>query len=119
MHRKRTSTTIAKILHKRRVFEESNPRYLIEKSIQDLHKLERYYVDVAYRNRLRSANYLSSEYFELENILKREEKVKERLNLPQNSLIRHEKVRCSKYCKHNTPPHQYYYAYIWDSSSKN
>src|SRR6476646_9346758 len=38
--------------------------------------------------------------------------IKEKLNLPQNSLIRYEKVRCSKYCKHNIPPHQYYYAYI-------
>ena len=118
MHRKGTNTRIINILHRRRELEESNPRYRIEKAIQDLHKLEKYYVDVDYRNSLRSADYPSSEYFELENIYEKEARVKERLNLPQNSMIRYEKVRCSKHCKHNTPPHQYYYAYIWDLSSK-
>ena len=118
MHRMNANTRIARILYKSRKLEESNPRYRIEKVIQDLHKLEKYYVDTEYRNSLVSADFPSSEYFELENIYKQEEKVKEKLNLPQNSLIRYEKVRCSKYCKHNTPPHQYFYAYIWDSSSK-
>lgn len=118
MHAKDTNTRIAKLLYKRRELEETNPRYRIEKAIHDLHKLEKYYVDVEYRNSLKSAEYPSSECFELENIYKQEEKVQERLSLPQNSLIRYEKIRCSKYCKHNTPPHQYYYAYIWDSSSK-
>ncbi len=41
MHKKNTNTTIARMLRKRREFEESNPRYQIEKSIQDLHNLER------------------------------------------------------------------------------
>ena len=91
----------------------------MEKAIQDLHNLEKYYVDVEYGNSLESAEYPSLEYFELENIYRLEEKVKETLNLPQNSLIRYEKVRCSKQCKHNTPPHQYYYAYMWDSSSRD
>ena len=118
MYGKSTNARIARILYNRREFEESNPRYRIEKAIQDLHNLERYYVDAEYRNSLISAKYPSSEYCELENICKQEAKVKERLNLPQNSLIRYEKVRCSKHCKHNTPPHQYYYAYIWDLSSK-
>ncbi len=45
-----------------------------------------------------------------------EEKVKEKLNLPQNCTIRCEKVKCGKDCKHNT--HKYYYAYIWDCNSK-
>lgn len=97
---------------------ERNSRYLIEKSIQDLHNLEKYYVDAEYRNSLVSAQYPSLEYFELENIFKQEQKVKEKLNLPQKSLIKYEKVRCSKHCRHNNPAHQYYYAYIWDSSSK-
>ena len=118
MHRMNANTRIARILHKSRKLEESNPRYRIEKAIQDLHNLEKYYIDTEYRNSLRSADYLSSEYFELENIYKQGEKVKKKLNLPQNSLIRYEKVRCSKYCRHNTPPHQYFYAYIWDSNSK-
>lgn len=112
MHR---NSRIANLL-KRKEFEESNPRYRLEKSIQDLHNLEKYYVDVEYRNCLVSADYPSSEYYELQNIYKQEAKVKERLNLPQNSLIKYERVRCSKHCKHNN--HQYYYAYIWDSSSK-
>jgi hypothetical protein len=117
MQRKSTNTRIVKILQKRREFEESNPRHLIEKSIQDLHNLERYYADAEYRNSLKSEEYPSLEYFELENIFKQEEKVKEELNLPQNSLIKYEKMKCSKHCNHNTP-HQYYYAYIWDSNSK-
>jgi hypothetical protein len=49
-----------------------------------------------------SADIPSSEYFELANIYKQEGKVKEKLNLLQNGLIRYEKARCSKYCKHNT-----------------
>ena len=118
MYRKNTNTRIAKILHKRREFEELNPRYRIEKAIEHLHKLEKYCIDIEYRDSLKSADYLSSEYFELENIHKQEEKVKEKLNLPQNSLIRYEKVRCSKLCKHDTPPHRYFYAYIWNSGSK-
>jgi hypothetical protein len=93
MHKKSTNTRMARMLHERRDHVE-------------------------YRNSLASASYPSSEYFELENIYKQEEKVKQRLNLPQNSLIRYDKVKCSKHCKHNNPPHQYYYAYIWDSCSK-
>lgn len=118
MYRMNANTRIARILHKERELEESNPRYRIEKTIQDLHKLEKYCIDKEYRDSLRSADYLSSEYFVLANIHKQEEKIKEKLNLPQNSLIRYERVRCSKLCKHNTPPHRYFYAYIWDSSSK-
>jgi hypothetical protein len=83
MHKKITNTTIARMLDKRREFEESTSRYRIEKAIQDLHNLEKYYVDVEYRNSLASANYPSSEYYELENIYEQDEKVKARLNLPQ------------------------------------
>jgi hypothetical protein len=118
MFGKNNNTRIAKILRKRREVEELNPRYRIENAIQDLHNLEKYYVNTDYRNNLVSADYPSSEYFEREKIYKQEEKVKEKLNLPQNSLIRYERVRCSKHCEHHNPPHQYYYAYIWNSSSK-
>jgi hypothetical protein len=118
MFGKSNNTRIAKILRKRREVEELNPRYRIEKAVQDLHNLERYYVDAEYRNSLLLADFPSPGYFELASIHKEEEKVKERLSLPQNSLIRYERVKCSKHCKHNNPPHQYYYAFIWDSSSK-
>jgi hypothetical protein len=42
--------------------------------------------------------------------------LKEKLNLPENSTIKHENVRCRKDCKHNT--HYYYHAYFWDCDSK-
>ena len=80
MYGKSNNTRIAKILYKRREFEESNPRYRIERSIQDLHNLEKYYVDVEYRNSLVSAQYPSLEYFELENIFEQEAKVKAKSN---------------------------------------
>jgi hypothetical protein len=37
-------------------------------------------------------------------------KIEEKLNLPENSTIKHENVRCRKDCKHNT--HYYYHAYF-------
>jgi hypothetical protein len=95
----------------------SNPRHMLRKLLQDSETLEKFYTDKEYRNKLESAaRYPSSEYFELERIYEQEEKVKEKLNLPQNCTIRHEKVKCSKNCRHNT--HKYYYAYIWDCDSK-
>ena len=48
MYRKNTNTRIAKILHKRREFEELNPRYRIEKAIEHLHKLGK----ILYRHRI-------------------------------------------------------------------
>jgi hypothetical protein len=36
--------------------------------------------------------------------------IEEKLNLPENSTIKHENVRCRKDCKHNT--HYYYHAYF-------
>jgi len=93
----------------------SNPRYVLKKLLQGLDNLEKFYTDREYRNKLESASYLSSEYFELERIYEQEEKVKEKLNLPQNCTIRYEKIKCCKDCKHDT--HRYYYAYFWDCSS--
>ena len=89
---------------------------MLKKLLQDFETLEKFYSDDEFRNNLKSASYLSSEYFELERICEQEEKVKEKLNLPQNCTIRYEKVKCCKDCRHNT--HRYYYAYIWDSTSK-
>jgi hypothetical protein len=56
---------------------ESNPRYLLQKSLKDIEDLERFYKDKEYRKALESAMYLSSEYFKLENIEEQEEKLKE------------------------------------------
>ena len=75
MYGKSNNARLAKILQKRTEFEESNPRQQIEKSIQDLHRLEKYYVNTEYRNSLVSVDYPSSEYIELENIYKQEEKI--------------------------------------------
>ena len=47
----------------------SNPRDKLKKLLQDINNLEKFYSDKEYRNTLVSANYPSSEYFELENIL--------------------------------------------------
>jgi hypothetical protein len=96
--------------------ELSNPRNKLKKLLQDIDNLEKFYSDKEYRNKLVSANYPSSEYFQLENIYDQDRKLKGKLNLPENSTIRYEKVKCSKNCRHNI--HKYYYAYIWDSTSK-
>lgn len=106
---------IAKLLKQANV-NRSNPRYLLQKLLKDIEDLERFYKDKEYRNKLESAIYPSLEYFQLENIGKQEEKLKEKLGIPQSSTIKYQKVRCSKDCRHTT--HWYYYAYIWDSTSK-
>jgi hypothetical protein len=94
----------------------SNPRNKLKKLLQGSEALEKFYSDKEHKIKLESASYLSSEYFELERMYEQEEKVKEKLNLPQNCTIRYEKVKCCKDCKHDT--HRYYYAYIWDCNSK-
>jgi hypothetical protein len=95
----------------------SNPRHTLKKLIQDIDNLEKFYSDKEYRSKLESAaRYPSLEYVQLDNIFEQDKKVKERLNLPENSTIRYERVKCCKDCRHNT--HQYYYAYIWDCNSK-
>ncbi len=96
--------------------ELSNPRNRLKKLLQDIDNLEKFYTDREYRNKLESASYLFSDYFELERIHEQEEKLKEKLNLPQHCTIRYEKVKCSKDCKHYTD--KYYYAYNWDCDSK-
>jgi hypothetical protein len=95
----------------------SNPRNKLKKLLQDSDNLEKFYRDKEYRNKLElEARYPSLEYVQLENILEQAKKVKEKLNLPENSTIKYEKIKCCKDCKHNT--HRYYYAYFWDCNSK-
>jgi hypothetical protein len=93
----------------------SNPRDKLKKLLQDINNLEKFYSDKEYRNTLVSANYPSSEYFQLEHIHEQDRKMKEKLDLPKSSTIRYEKVRCYKDCRHE---HYYYYSYIWDCNSK-
>ena len=89
--------------------EESNPlKNTLNKLIQDIDSLEKYYGDKEYRDRPEKAEYLSSDYFQLEKIVKQQEKVKEKLSLPRNGIIRYEKIKCSKNCIHDT--HRYCYA---------
>jgi hypothetical protein len=78
--------------------------------------LKGFYKDKEYRNTLESATYLSSEYCQLEAIEEPDEEVKEKIGIPQSSIIKYQKVKCSKDCRHTT--HWYFYAYIWDSTSK-
>jgi hypothetical protein len=107
------NSRVTKLLERAKL---SNPRHILKKLLLDMDNLDKFYTDMEYKNKLKSARYLSSEYFELERIYEQEQKVKEKLNLPQNCTIRYEKVKCCKDCRHNT--HQYYYAYIWDCDSK-
>jgi hypothetical protein len=76
----------------------SNPRHVLTKLRQNIDNLEKFYTDREYRNKLESASYLSSEYFELERIYEQDRKVKEKLNLPENSTIKYEKVKCCNDC---------------------
>lgn len=68
---------------------ESNPRYLLQKSLNDIEDLERFYKDKEYR-KTESATYLSSEYCQLENIEEQEKKLKEKLGIPQSSTIKYQ-----------------------------
>jgi hypothetical protein len=52
----------AKLLKQEARINNSNPRYLLQKSLQDIEDLERFYKDKEYRKALESAMYLSSEY---------------------------------------------------------
>jgi uncharacterized protein (DUF342 family) len=77
--------------------ERLNPlKNTLSKLIQNIDILEKFYSDKEYRDRLDKAEYLSSDYFQLEKIEEQQEKIKEKLSLPRNSIIRYEKVRCSR-----------------------
>jgi hypothetical protein len=72
-----TSSRLTKMLEKSEIKEPSNPRSVLKKLIQDIDNLEKFYTDREYRNRLVStANYPSSEYFQLEDIYEQEKRSK-------------------------------------------
>ena len=106
---------ITKLEGQAKIFK-SNPRFILENALRDIKKLEAFYKDKEYRDVLRSAERFSPDRSELQYVYRIEQKVKEKLGLPENSIIKYEKVKCSKSCEHKT--HYYYYAYIWDYNSK-
>jgi hypothetical protein len=86
---KNFNARMTKMLEKSKIKEESNPRYLLKKLLQDSDNLEKFYSDKEYRRRLVSSSeaggsyyfpFYSSEYFELENIYQQDRKLKEKLN---------------------------------------
>ena len=93
--------------------EQSNPLIYTKEINTKIDILEKFNSEKEYRDRLDKAEYLSSDYFQLE---KQKEMIKEKLSLPRNSIIRYEKIRCSRNCIYDT--HRYYYAYLWDGNSK-
>jgi hypothetical protein len=76
--------------------QQSNPLIYTKEINTKIDILEKFYSDKEYRDRLDKAEYLSSDYFQLEKIEEQQEKIKEKLSLPRNSIIRYEKVRCSR-----------------------
>ena len=109
------SPRITKLLEKSKI-KESNPKYRLKRLLEDSDNLEKFYKDREYRKMLLSAFYPSLVSVQLEHILEHERKVKEKLSLPQNAIIKYEKIKCSKACRHI---HQYYYAYLRDAQTKN
>jgi hypothetical protein len=97
--------------------EELEPEYLYFKLKEDMPKLEKYIQDPKYRKELEEEQNSGIEYtfyenYELIDLLGLEKKVKEKLKIPENSIIKYESIKCSKKCKHKT--HKYFYAYFWD-----
>jgi hypothetical protein len=84
----------------------SDQKHTLRKLLQDSDNLERFYKDKEYREQLVSqAKYPSLEYVQLENICEHDRKLKQRLNLPENSTIVFEKVKGSN--------RSYWHAYFW------
>ena len=100
--------------YKKREQEELTPEYLYMKLKEDMPKLERFFKDKEYRNLLLTSDYHSYEYYQLTDLVGLEKRVKEKLGIPVNSIIRYERIKCSKHCSHKS--HQYFYAYFWDSN---
>ena len=81
-------------------------------------KLEKYIQDPKYRKQLEGEEqdsgigYTFYENYELMDLLGLEKKIKEKLKIPENSIIKFESIKCSKNCRHKT--HRYFYAYFWD-----
>ena len=100
--------------------EELKPEYLYFKLKQDMPKLEKYIQDPKYRKELEGEEEQDSrigyntfyENYELMDLYGLQKKVKEKLKIPENSIIKYESIKCSKKCRHKT--HKYFYAYFWD-----
>jgi hypothetical protein len=99
---------------KKRQQEELTPEYLHTKLKEDMPKLERFFQDKEYRNELLTSDYNSYEHYQLTDLFGLEKIVKEKLGIPVNSIIRYERIKCSKHCNHKS--HQYFYTYFWDSN---
>jgi hypothetical protein len=82
----------------------SDQKYILRKLLQDSDNLERFYKDKEYRERI------SSDHFELDHLYEQDRRLKQRLNLPENSTIVFEKVKGSN--------RGYYYAYFWNPELK-
>ena len=101
--------------------KEKDPKYLHQKFKEDMPKLERYYKDHTYKKELESSSSETEEYLshiignELNDLYGLDRLVKKKLEIPENSTIKYEKVKCCKNCDHQ---HKYFYAYFWDSNSK-
>jgi biotin-(acetyl-CoA carboxylase) ligase len=78
------NTRVTKLLERAKT---SNPRHMLKKLLRDFETLEKFYSDKEHKNKLKSARYLSSEYFELERIYEQEEKVKEKLTAALRSVL--------------------------------
>ena len=77
----------------------SDQKHTLRKLLQDSDNLERFYKDKGYRERI------SSDHFELDHLYEQDRRLKQRLNLPENSTIRLEKVKGSN--------RGYWHAYFW------
>jgi hypothetical protein len=91
---------IASKLEKRSSSSISDQKHTLRKLLQDSDNLERFYKDKEYRDRI------SSDHFELDHLYEQDRRLKQRLNLPENSTIRLETVKGSN--------RGYYYAYFWN-----
>lgn len=97
--------------------DEIEPEYLYFKLKEDMPKLEKYIQDPEYRKELEEdqdsgIGYTFYTNYELIDLYGLEKKVKEKLKIPENSIIKFESIKCSKKCRHKT--HRYFYAYFWD-----
>src|SRR5215211_5653319 len=84
--------------------QKLSPEYLFQKVKEDMPKLEKFIIDSKYREKLQNSPYHSQERYELFDIWGLEKLVKEKIGIPENAIIKFEKVKCSKQCNHN---HQY------------
>ena len=78
----------------------SDQKHTLRKLLQDSDNLERFYKDKEYREQL-----ISSDHFELDHLYEQDRRLKQRLNLPENSTIRLETVKGSN--------RSYWHAYFW------